>query len=222
MSGPGFAMAGLGDPAQCEDVQSKLAANLGVTTDKLEEAIKKTLIQEIDEAEQSGKLTADQAKTARDRINSVTDLCAGFGPHVSGPAGQGPEFGQTRGGGRAVSIFGGSAYEAAAKYFGITVEQLRQDASDLGTLKAVAAKYGKDNDAGKAGLKAAIEQALKDDLTQRGVPQEMIDRVVAGFSDNFESIYTAEAGKDMPIGPGGPGKRGPRTSPSPSPTSQTQ
>src|SRR5687767_13742877 len=28
----GFAMAGMGDPAQCEDVQSKLAANLGVTT----------------------------------------------------------------------------------------------------------------------------------------------------------------------------------------------
>ena len=215
----GVAMAGMGDPAQCQDVKSKLAANLGVTTKQLEDAIKQTLIQEIDEAEQSGKLTADQAKTARDRINSATDLCAGFGLHVSGPAGQRPAAGQGRGSGHTFAMFDGAAYEAVAKYFGITVEQLRQDATDLGSLKAVAAKYNKDNDTGKAGLKAEIEKALKADLTQRGVPQEMIDRVVSGFSDNFDSLYTAEIGKGMPFGPG---KRGPRTSPSPSPTSQTQ
>ena len=36
-----------------------LAANLGVTTDKLQSAIKQTMLQQIDENEKSGKLTAD-------------------------------------------------------------------------------------------------------------------------------------------------------------------
>jgi hypothetical protein len=208
---------GMPDQAQCEDVQSKLAANLGVTTDALEEAIKKTILQEIDEAEKAGKLTAEQATTARDRVKSATDLCAGFGMHVAGSSGQRPEVG-----GRVhFGMIGGSTYEAVAKYFGITTEQLKQDATDLGTLQAVAAKHGKDNAAGKAGLKTAIEQALKADLAQHGVPQEMIDRIVAEFSTNFDTLYTTKLDEGKPMGPGGPSRRGPRTSPSPSPASTT-
>ncbi|MFN8538910.1 MAG: hypothetical protein U0232_15730 [Thermomicrobiales bacterium] len=69
---------------------------------------------------------------------------------------------------------------------GISTDQLKQDATDLGSLQAIAAKYGKDNDAGKAGLKSTIEQAIKDQLTKNGVPQEMIDRIVSEFDSNFD------------------------------------
>lgn len=223
---------GMGDPAKCQDVQSKLAANLGVTTDALEAAIKKTILQEIDQAEKDGKLTADQAKTARDRVNNATDLCAGFGIGMVGPGGKGGDHpATTQGGGMAFGMFDGAAYEAVAKYFGISTDQLKQDATDLGSLQAIAAKYGKDNDAGKAGLKSTIEQAIKDQLTKNGVPQEMIDRIVSEFTTNFDSLYTAKLGGGMPGGGGrvmpgggqtGPGRRMPHTSPSPSPTSSTQ
>jgi hypothetical protein len=210
---------GMGDPAQCEDVRSKLATNLGVTTEQLQEAVKKTILQEIDEAEQAGTITANQATAARDRVNAMTDFCANFGMGIAGRGGDRPAMG---GGSR---MIGSGTYQAVADYFGTTTEQLRQDAADLGTLQAIAAKYGKDNDAGKAGLKAAIEKSLKDDLTQRGVPQEMIDRIVSEFTTNFDTIYTSQLGGGMHFGPGGKGngeRRGPRTSPSPSPTSSTQ
>jgi hypothetical protein len=218
---------GMGDPAKCQDLESKLAANLGVTTDALEAAIKKTILQEIDAAEQAGTLTADQAQQARDRVNNSTDICAGFGGGMGGPGGQRPAAGQ--GGDRTAMMFGGAVYDAVANYFQITTDQLKQDATDLGTLQAIAAKYGKDNATDKAKLEAAIEKALTDELTQRGVPQEMIDQIVSQFKTNFDTIYTSPLGGDMPMVPGGqngPGQRGPRihpgASPSPSPTSSTQ
>lgn len=215
------------DPAKCQDLQGKLATNLGVTTAQLQAAIKKTLVQEIDENERSGKLTADQAKAARDRVNSATDLCAGLGTHLAGPGGQRPGPGQ---GGKVdgAAMLDGATYQAVATSFGITTAQLRQDMKDQGSLQGVAAKYAKDNAAGKAGLQATIEQALKADLAKRGLSQEMIDQVVAQFKANFDTLYTAKLGQGMPFGPGGqnhtPGQRpgGPRPSPSPSPTSQSQ
>ena len=225
--GPGdiaaFAAVGMGDPAQCEDVQGKLATNLGVTTDQLEAAIKKTILQEIDEALASGKLTAEQAQTARERVNSATDLCAGFGMHIGGRGGQRPTDRPAIGGG--IHLIDSASYQAVATHFGITTDQLQQDVKDLGSLQAIAAKYSKDTTDGKAGLKAAIESALKDDLAKRGLPQEMIDRIVSEFNTNFDTFYTTKLGQGMPFGPGGqggPGKRqGPRSTPSPSPTTQT-
>lgn len=221
-AGPaGFGAVGMPDQAQCKDVQGKLAANLGVTTDQLEAAIKKTLLQEIDEAVANGKLTAEQAQNARDRVNNATDLCAGFGVHIAGRGGVG---GGDKGPGIAVggNFADSSTYQAVATFFGISTDQLQQDLKDNGSLQAVAAKYGKDNAAGKAALQTAILQALKDDLAKRGLPQAMIDRVVAEFTNNFDTLYTSKLGQGMPFGPGGnggPGKRqGPRTSPSPSPT----
>ena len=216
----GFAAA-MPDPAQCEDVQGKLAANLGVTTDQLEAAIKKTLLQEIDEALADGKLTAEQAQTARARVNSATDLCAGFGAHIAGRGDRGGANGPAIAGGG--QIVDSGTYQAVATYFGISTDQLQQDLKDNGSLQAVAAKYGKDTAAGKAALQATILAALKDDLTKRGVPQAMIDRVVAEFTANFDTFYTSKLGQGLPGGIGGPGKRqGPRVMPSPSPTTQTQ
>lgn len=218
-----FAGFGMGDPANCQEVQSKFAANLGVTTDQLQAAIKKTMIQEIDEAEKAGKLTADRAKAARDRVNSTTDFCAGFGMHIGGVGGphQGP--GQGRVGG--INMADSATYQAVATYFGITSDQLKQDLADKGSLQGVAAKYGKDTAAGKAGLQAAIETAMKADLAKQGLSQEMIDRIVAQFKANFDNYYTAKLGQGINFGPGGPGKQrpgGPRTSPAPSATPRTQ
>lgn len=219
-----FAAFGMGDPAQCQDVQSKLAANLSVTTDQLSAAIKKTMIQEIDEAEKAGKLTADQAKAARDRVNSSTDVCAGFGMGFGAIGGQHPDGGKGTAGG--MNILDSGTYQAVATYFGITTDQLQQDLKDKGSLQGVAAKYGKDTAEGKAALQAAIEAALKADLAKRGLSQAMVDQMVAQFKANFDTLYTAKLGQGMPFGPGGgPGKQrpgGPRTSPAPSMTPRTQ
>lgn len=216
----GALATGMADPARCQDVQTKLAANLGVTTDQLTAAIKKTLIQEIDAREQAGTLTADQAKAARDRVNGATDLCAGLGVRLGDQdKGGGP------GAGRGMGMLDGATYQAVATYFGIGTDQLRQDLASAGSLQGVAAKYGKDNAAGKAGLQAAIEQALRADLAKRNLSQQQIDQVIAQFTANFDTLYTAKLGQGFPIGPGGrPGQKpgNPHPSGTPTPTTRTQ
>jgi hypothetical protein len=188
----GAAAAGQGSAT---DFLSELAANLGIGQDQLTEAVKQTNLQLIDEAVAAGTLTADQAQAARDRVNSSTDG-GGFGVRPGGK-------GQGRG------DFGGAAlHDAAAYYFGITADQFRQDLADTGSLQGVAAKYGKDNDAGKDGLKAALEAALRQRLTDKGVEAAQIEQRVGEFSTNFDQYYTRQAGEHGP--------RGPRPMPSPS------
>lgn len=214
--------------AVCQEFANNLASNLGVTADQLQAAIKKTLIQQIDAALAAGKLTSDQAQAARDRINSSTpgfcmNVGAGAVPAIGGstiavPAG----------------LMDGDVLNAAATYFNITPDQFKQDLKDKSTLQGVAAKYGKDNDAGKAGLEAALEAALRKSLASHGLSADQVDQIASGFKQHFDMLYTAplgEFGHGGLIGPGGmggpggphvrpgtaPGPRGPRPTPSASP-----
>lgn len=185
---------------------SKLAANLGIGQDQLTSAVKQTNLQLIDETVAAGTMTADQAQAARDRVNNSTDG-GGFGIRSGGGMGGGK--GGDRGG-----FGGGKLDEATATYFGITTDQLHQDLASAGSLQGVAAKYGKDTDAGKAGLKAALETALRQQLTDQGVDTATIDQRVAAFDQNFDQYYTQTRGDHGPRGPQTPG-----ASPSASPSS---
>lgn len=179
------------DATCASDFSAKLAANLGITEDQLKAAIKKTAVQKIDEAEQNGRLTADQAKQARDRVSSSEGYpCFGLG----GFGGRGmplPRIGPI-----------GDYADAAATYFGISTDQFRQDLQAAGSLQGVAAKYGKDTADGKAGLKSAIERQLRQNLTSRGVAADRVDQMVGEFSQHFDRLYTARIaphdGRAMP------------------------
>ena len=179
------AAAGATGLASGTDFLSKLAANLGIGQDQLTAAVKQTNLQLIDEAATAGTITADQAQAARDRVNNSADG-GGFGPRLGGGRG---------------GIGGGMLDEATATYFGITTDQLRQDLASAGSLQAVAAKYGKDNDAGKAGLRAALESALRQQLTAKGVATAEIDARVAEFTQGFDRYYTQTRGERGPRGP---------------------
>lgn len=191
------------------DFLSKLAANLGIGQDQLTDAVKQTNLQLIDEAVAAGTMTEEQAQAARDRVNNSTDG-GGFGVRPGGGMGGGR-------GGEHGGIGGGALNEATAAYFGITTDQLRQDLADTGTLQGVAAKYGKDNDAGKAGLKAALVAALRQQLTDKGADTATIDQRVAEFDQNFDQYYTQQMGGRGQGGPGGP-QRMPQPSTSATPS----
>src|SRR5262249_5944906 len=160
-----------------------------VTVDQFQAALKKTLIQQIDAAEAAGKLTADQAKAARDRINSsdAPTFCMGVGAAIPLPGhpGDGPAIAVAGG------FFDGDMLNAAAAYFNITPDQFKQDLKDKGSLQGVAAKYGKDNDAGKAGLEAALEAALRKSLADHGLSADQVNQVADGFKQHFDMLYTA-------------------------------
>ncbi len=201
--------------AQCQTFVSNLTKNLGVTTDALGGAVKKTLVEQIDAAQAAGKLTGEQAQTAKDRVNAASDgaFCAslGAGGKVGGGAGHGRGFGVLR----------GDLLDAAAGYFGITPDVLKQELVSKGSVQAVAAARGKDNATDKAGLQAALEGALRASLTGQGLSADRIEQMVTAFGQGFDHLYTAPIGQGGPHGrPGGfPGQR-PSASPSASPRTQ--
>ena len=178
------------------DFLTRLAANLGISQDRLTAAVKQTDLQLIDEAEAAGRLTADQAQAARDRVNNS--------PADAPPLGIGGRHGA---GGRGFAK-DAALVDAAASYFGVSADQLRQDLATAGTWQAVAAKYGKDNDAGKAGLRAALSAALRQSLTTKGLDATQVDQQVRLFEQNFDQFYTQPARQR---GPGGPPRPAPAT-----------
>ncbi len=198
---------------------AKLAANLGVSEDQLQAAYKQTLLQQIDEAQANGRLTAEQAQRARDRVNSGDGFpCIRHGIGASGGRGHGEPGARIAG---RMGLFGGS-FDTAATFFGITPDQFRQDLQQQGSLQGVAAKYGKDNATDKAALKAAIEQGLRQSLTDRGLDADQVNQIVAQFSQHFDQLYTAQIGQFGGHKSGTPGDgagRGPRRAPSATPAS---
>jgi hypothetical protein len=210
--------AGVDRQAQCQTFVNNLATNLGVTTDALGAAVKKSLIQQIDAAQAAGKLTAAQAQAAKDRVNAANnaDLCASLGVGHGMAGGKGGI-----GGGQLAGILQGDLLNAAATYFGTTPDALRQELASKGTLQAVAAGYGKDNDAGKAGLLAALEGALRSSLTSQGASTDQVDQAVNMLKQGFDRLYTAPIGKlgqggGRSLPGGGPGQRFPHPGATPS------
>lgn len=61
--------------ATCQDYQNKFATNLGLTTQAVQDARKKTANQIIDAKLAAGTITADQAQKAHDKVNSSTGTC---------------------------------------------------------------------------------------------------------------------------------------------------
>src|SRR5712692_3258296 len=103
-------------PAACQQYMQALAQHLGVSVDKLTQAGKDAAKDMVDQAVKDGRLTADQATAAKQRIDQAQGSCGfggfgfhgfggfgGFGfppfggPHGSGPNGpQGPRQGPGR------------------------------------------------------------------------------------------------------------------------------
>lgn len=200
---------GVDRQAECQTFVNNLATNLGVTNDALGAAFKKTFVQQIDAAQTAGKLTAAQAQTAKDRVNNANnaDLCASIGTGGKGMAGG--MAGGAGQGGMAFGMLQGNLLDTAANYYGITADVLKQELQDKGTLQAVAAAHGKDNDAGKAGLLAALEQSLRTSLTGQGVAADRVEQAVTMLTQSFDHLYTAPLGRFGQGMPGGmPGRHG--------------
>ncbi|MGA7669769.1 MAG: hypothetical protein WBW04_05065 [Nitrolancea sp.] len=63
------------DPSsRAQTFLDRLASNLGISTDKLQQGLKDTANQYVDQAEQSGKISSDQANAAKQRIANSNGL----------------------------------------------------------------------------------------------------------------------------------------------------
>lgn len=150
VAGMGIASAAGPDGSGATNMLAKVAVKLGITQDKLTQAFKDARIELIDEAVASGKMTADQATKAKERVNTGDAM---GGPGMGGPGMGGRGMGDHRGG-------PGRGLDQVAAAIGITTDELRTQLEAGKTPVQVAQSKGID----EATLKTKVLAAIKADL----------------------------------------------------------
>lgn len=183
---------------------NRFAQNLGVSPAQVTEAMKKTALQFVDEALAAGKITAEQAQQARDRINSGE-----FGK-FGGPGGAGRHGGpggERRGGPGGML---GVAHEALAQFLGVTPEQLHTDLQGK-SLADVAAAHGKSADALKQFIVDGAQTRLNEAVTNGRLTQDQATRLLDELKSHLDDFINKTHDAAMPGMPGrrphGPGQQ---------------
>lgn len=167
-----------------EALLQDLAGRLGVTVDKLKQAIKGVAGDQIDQALADGKITQAEADALKQKIEAGTlPFGLGIGPGMGG-------FGHGHGG----MLGGGMQLDAAATYLGVTQAELRTDLEAGKTLAQVAQDKGKT----VAGLEQAMIDAEKADLDQAVKDGKLTaaeeSTILANLKDRIDAIVNGTAG----------------------------
>jgi hypothetical protein len=170
------------------------AKRLGVDPAKLSDALRQALENRIDEAVKAGRLTEEQGKVMKARIEA--DDFPLFG---------GPPLGGHRGFGFAHHGFRDLA--AAASFLGVGEDALRERLRDGDTLAEVAKEKGKSVDALVTAIVAATTKRIDEAVAAGRIAKAQRDDIVAGLKERTTAIVNG----DFPAlrGRGGPGFGGP-------------
>jgi hypothetical protein len=177
------------------------AKQLGVDPAKLNDALQKALENRIDEAVKAGRLTEEQGKAMKERIE------AGDFPLFGGPG-----FGGHRGfGHHGFALHGFRDLGAAAAFLGVDENALRERLRDGDTLAEVAKDKGKSVDALVSAIVAATTKRLDEAVAAGRITKAQRDEIVAGLKKRTTEIVNG----DFPAlrGRGGPGFGGPAFGP---------
>ena len=195
-----------------------LAQSKGVSQDAVKQAIVAAQKAQVDQAQQAGRLTADQATQIKSRIDQEAanlDLTKPFGRGF-GPGGFGPGKGGQMPGGPGM-MGGQTMLDAVAKALGMTTADVQTQLQGGKTLADLAQSKGVSQDAVKqaivAAQKAQIDQAQQaghltvDQATQM---KQRIDQNAANLdlTKPFFGRGFGPGGMGMPGMPNGRGGRG--------------
>jgi hypothetical protein len=198
----GAALAATGSSTPGSDFLGDVAKRLGVSEDKLEDAIKDATIARIDAAVAAGDITEEEADALKERVRSgdVPAILPSFrGPGLGlGPLGHDGVF--------APGHFAGTdLLDAAADYLGMTEAAVREALRDGKSLADLANDKGKPVD----GLKKALRDAIRRDADQAvedGVlTRQQADRLVEKFSDAVDELVEESGSPGFEFGFRGPG-----------------
>ena len=160
---------------------------LGVDPAKLNAALRKALENRIDEAVKAGRLTEEQGKAMKERIEA-----GGF------PLFAGPGFGH-----RGFALHGFRDLDTAAAFLGVDEAALRERLRDGDTLAEVAKEKGKSVDALVSAIVAATTKRIDEAVAAGRITKAQRDEIVAGIKKRTIEIVNG----DFPAlrGRGGPG-----------------
>lgn len=177
-----------GKDARRDQYLDTLAGNLGVSREALDEALKQTGLDMVDQALADGKITEEEAANIRQRIESGDGFF--FGPFGHGHHGHGPHFG-----------FG---YELGdvADFLGITQANLRTALQDGQSLTQLAEANGKTRDELKAYLVSEVQDQLDQAVENGRITQDEADTKLANATEHIDTLIDREGLPDRPWGPG--------------------
>jgi hypothetical protein len=155
-----------------EAIINDAAEQLGVEPNELTDALKQALKNRVDAAVQDGRLTQEQGRELKERIDAGDVPFLGIGPgfhkHFHGPF--------------------HAKLEAAAEYLGMTQAQLEDALEDGKTLAQVARDRGKSVDGLVDALVEGAEQKL-DDAVEAGRLTEAEKReMLSGLRDRITDV----------------------------------
>jgi polyhydroxyalkanoate synthesis regulator phasin len=155
------------------------AKQLGVTPSALEDALKEALKNRVDDAVEAGRLTEEQGKALKERIDArETPLpFGGFGGWGPGHFGH---FGHFR------------SLEAAASYLDLTEAQLRERLVDGDTLAEVAKAEGKSVDGLVKALVAAASEKIDDAVADGRLTKERAAELKEGLEERVTALVNGE------------------------------
>jgi hypothetical protein len=167
--GAGAALGASGATNPASSFLGDVAKKLGISEEKLTDAIKATQIDRIDAAQARGDITKEQADALKEQVRSgkTPTILPGF--RAVGPLGLGvPGLGKGLGLGHRGFFKGGlglgksESLEAAADYLGLTQAELRQALANGKSPADLAKEKGKSVD----GLKAAVKKPVKEEVDE--------------------------------------------------------
>ena len=178
-AGGAIAASGTFDPAaEKQAYLNDVAGRLGVSSAKLEDALKGAAIDRVDAALAAGRITKDQADAMKAAINSGhVPLGVGLAPGMG--------FGFRMHGG--LHFVGGGSLEAAATYLGLTGAQLRTQLMSGKSLADITKAQGKSVDgleqAMVASIQAKLDQAVKDGKLTSAQRDQAMTKIKASIDD---------------------------------------
>jgi hypothetical protein len=185
-----------------------VAKRLNVTPGELQDAFQGALADRLAADVKAGRLTQEQADEFKKHAAEHGGLpfggpppgrFHGGPPDLPGPPGP-PPFGAPPPPGHGRGGLIGPGIDAAAKYLGLAPVQLESRLRSGKSLAQVAAAEKKD----VAGLKSAIEAAVKNDLDKavadKRLTQKQADDILSGLHSRLDEIVNRKPG-DRPPGP---------------------
>lgn len=169
-----------------DEFLDKLAENLGVTREELEQAIDDAAVGTVDDAVANGDITQELADIIKERIAETDGFVPFFGPRPSGPHHR--------------FFFQGDLFQTAADAFGMSVEDLMAKLRDGKTIADVAAEQNVSVDDLTADVLATAKTDLDEKVAAGDLTQEEADDIYTRLSENIGDIINGEGPLGGPDG----------------------
>jgi lambda repressor-like predicted transcriptional regulator len=200
--GGGAALAATGSSDPASAFLDDVAKRLGISEDKLEDAIKDATIARIDAAVAAGDITKEEGDALKERVRSgdvpgILPSFPGPGPRL-GPLGHDGVFGPGR-------FPGTELLDAAADYLGMTEAGVRAGLRDGESLADLAKDKGKSVEGLKQALRSAIRKDADEAVEDGVLTKKQADRLVEKLSKAVNKLVEQSGRRGLEFGFRGPG-----------------